>query len=74
MKTSDNDRPMKPVALITGCSTGIGRAIAQSLHHAGWAVVASARRIEDLSSLESDTRLQLDVRDQVSVQAAIQQI
>ena len=35
--------------LITGCSSGIGRAAALSLHQAGFTVYATARRTEALN-------------------------
>ncbi len=42
---------MQKVALITGCSTGIGRELALQLNRRGWKVVATARRIEALKPL-----------------------
>lgn len=41
---------MKPVALVTGASAGIGRASALALNRAGFAVVAAARRAEALAA------------------------
>jgi NAD(P)-dependent dehydrogenase (short-subunit alcohol dehydrogenase family) len=40
------------VVFITGCSSGIGRALAQEFHQRGHRVVATARRIETLESLK----------------------
>ena len=57
--------------LITGASKGIGRAIAIELAHRGHRVVATARQPETLAELPVDQRLQLDVTDQHSVDAAI---
>ncbi len=62
-----------PVALITGCSSGIGRATALLLAERGWDVFASARRVETLSDLSGDhiTPLALDVTDEASRLAAV---
>ena len=54
-----------PVALITGCSSGIGRALADAFKHAGYQVWASARRADDVAALAAAgfTAVQLDVND-----------
>jgi NAD(P)-dependent dehydrogenase (short-subunit alcohol dehydrogenase family) len=57
--------------LITGCSTGIGRATAVELAGRGHEVVATARRPETLQDLEVAERHALDVDDDASVQAAV---
>jgi NAD(P)-dependent dehydrogenase (short-subunit alcohol dehydrogenase family) len=62
--------------LITGCSTGIGRAAAERLGRAGMTVYASARRpesIEDLKSAGCRT-LALDVTDEDSMRAAVEEV
>ena len=59
--------------LITGCSTGIGRATAKRLAAAGHTVYATARNessIEDLADLGCRT-LALDVTDEASMKAAV---
>jgi NAD(P)-dependent dehydrogenase (short-subunit alcohol dehydrogenase family) len=59
--------------LITGCSSGIGRAAALSLHQAGFTVYATARRTEALADL-SDRGLRalaLDVTDEESMTTAV---
>jgi NAD(P)-dependent dehydrogenase (short-subunit alcohol dehydrogenase family) len=61
---------------VTGCSSGIGRAIAARLAEAGWPVYASARRresIEDLAAIGCEL-LVLDVTDDASRRAAIERI
>ncbi|HXZ63037.1 MAG TPA: SDR family NAD(P)-dependent oxidoreductase, partial [Acidimicrobiales bacterium] len=58
-------------ALITGCSTGFGRATAVELKKRGHEVVATARRPETLADLDADLRLALDVTDDASVRAAV---
>jgi len=58
--------------LITGCSTGIGLHLAQSLQHEGYIVYASARKQSDVDTLtQLGLRcLQLDVADSASIQTA----
>lgn len=62
--------------LLTGCSSGIGRATAGLLARSGWAVYATARRRETLTDLESlgCRPLALDVTDDDSMQAAVQAV
>ncbi len=55
-------------AVVTGASTGIGRAIAKSLTEAGWRVFGSVRKEADAASLQSElgerfTPLIFDVTD-----------
>jgi NAD(P)-dependent dehydrogenase (short-subunit alcohol dehydrogenase family) len=57
-------------ALITGCSTGIGRATAVELTKRGYEVVATARRVATLEDLDVALRLPLDVDDDASVASA----
>jgi NAD(P)-dependent dehydrogenase (short-subunit alcohol dehydrogenase family) len=58
-------------ALITGCSTGIGRATAVELTKRGYDVVATARKPETLDELDVTMRLALDVTSNESVAAAV---
>lgn len=57
--------------LITGCSTGIGRALALELTRRGHEVIATARRLEALSDLPVAHRLALDVTSEASISAAV---
>lgn len=45
--------PSKPRVLVTGCSTGIGRALVLELHSRGCIVLATARKVEVLVDLKS---------------------
>ncbi len=77
------------IALVTGCSSGIGRAAAAQLNQAGLTVYASARRTETLDELVAAgdpvavlrervaagcRPLQLDVDDEASMAAAVEQV
>jgi NAD(P)-dependent dehydrogenase (short-subunit alcohol dehydrogenase family) len=57
--------------LITGCSTGIGRATAVECTKRGHSVVATARRPETLDDLDVAQQLRLDVDDDASVRDAV---
>jgi NAD(P)-dependent dehydrogenase (short-subunit alcohol dehydrogenase family) len=65
----------RPV-LITGCSSGIGRATAEHLVDEGWNVYATARRpdsIEELAKRGAKT-LALDVTDEGSMREAVEAV
>lgn len=59
--------------LITGCSSGIGAALAREFHHRGHVVYATARRPDSLQTLaQAGLRvLALDVNDDASIGAAM---
>ena len=65
-----------PAVLITGCSSGIGRATAVRLARTDWTVYATARRPESMAGLEEAgcTLLELDVTDEVSLQRAVAEV
>ena len=56
--------------LVTGCSSGIGRAIAVHLQNRGWTVFPTARSEHDVEQLLSKgfQALPLDLRDSASIQ------
>src|SRR3954451_18141218 len=65
--------PASRAVLVTGCSSGIGRATAERLAARGYVVYATARRRESISDLEARgcRVLALDVTDETSMQAAV---
>jgi short-subunit dehydrogenase len=63
-------------ALVTGCSTGIGRAVALALHARGLVVYATARKPQSLEDLHSAglRTAALDVDSESSIQALLQRL
>jgi NAD(P)-dependent dehydrogenase (short-subunit alcohol dehydrogenase family) len=65
---------MTRAVLITGCSTGIGRAAARLFASRGWSVTATMRRPEDAGDLAAAAGIRvepLDVVDVASVERAV---
>ena len=60
------------VVLITGCSSGIGRDLAQRMTDAGYAVVATARALDALDVVDAALKLELDVTDEESARLAVE--
>jgi len=68
--------PPRPVAVVTGASTGIGRAVAVALGELGWGVAVGARRADRLAETEAAVREAggepfahpLDVTDPASIE------
>src|SRR2546421_80676 len=62
--------------LITGCSTGIGRATAEHLADRGWTVYATARRPESIEDLREKgcKTLALDLTDEASMRNAVEEV
>ncbi len=65
---------MNKVVLITGCSSGIGRDLAQRLSEAGDTVVATARDLRALAHLDVALKLTLDVTEPESICNAVETI
>lgn len=68
---SNSIEPLR--VLITGSSTGIGRATADLLTSRGHHVIATAQNTAKLEGVQAAQILQLDVTDQESVEAAVSQ-
>jgi len=68
--------PVSKAVLITGCSTGIGRATALRLAGAGHRVFATARRTESIADLATAgcEVLPCDVTDEASMRAAVEAV
>lgn len=67
-----------PVWFITGCSTGLGRALAQRVLEHGHRAVVTARRTDQISDIVADysanaLAVALDINDHTQVDAAIAQ-
>ena len=64
---------MNDTVLITGCSSGLGKAAAQAFHDAGWNVVATMRDPIGWAGSSGDRTiaLPLDVNDPQSIEAAV---
>ena len=67
------------VALVTGCSRGLGQSLARALARAGADLVITSRRRDDLREFQREIEglgrralpLELDVRDQKSITSAV---
>ena len=74
---------MNPIAIITGATSGIGRATAEILARNDYDIIITGRRIEKLDELEEQIRLKteadvlslaFDIRDQDAVIKACEQL
>ena len=63
-----------PVALVTGASSGIGRAAALALVDAGFAVIGTSRKAANVSPLAGVTFLDLDVASDESVDSLVGEV
>lgn len=73
MRDADADRR---VALVTGASAGIGKAVVRRLLRDGWRVYGAARRVEQMDDIRSEGAavLRLDVTDDGSMRAAVRDV
>jgi NAD(P)-dependent dehydrogenase (short-subunit alcohol dehydrogenase family) len=62
------------VVLITGCSTGIGKDLAERLSTSKYTVVATARNLATVTNLPAALKLSLDVTDNQSISTAVDQV
>jgi NAD(P)-dependent dehydrogenase (short-subunit alcohol dehydrogenase family) len=64
----------RPVALVTGASSGIGEATSRALVEAGFEVVGTSRNTSRLTPRPGVTFLDLDVASDASVTAVVEQV
>ena len=67
----------KKIAIVTGASSGIGKATAGALAQEGWHVIAAARRTDKIQAVADEvggTAIELDVTDQESVDKLAAQV
>ncbi|MFF1292573.1 MULTISPECIES: oxidoreductase [unclassified Streptomyces] len=64
----------RPVALVTGASSGIGKETALALAAAGFTVVGTSRDTSRVAPLDGVTFVGLDVAEDTSVTAAVQEV
>jgi len=68
-----NAEQRRKVALVTGASAGIGKAVVRRLLAEGWTVYGGARRVEQMQDIRAEGAkvVSLDVTDEASVRAAV---
>lgn len=66
--------PTSQVVLVTGVSSGIGRAAAELFTQRGCSVYGSVRDLQKAAPIPGVILLEMDVRDEASVQQAVQRI
>ena len=76
--TRQKDRHPMSTWLITGCSTGLGRHLAEAVLQAGHDVIVTARNLDDVADIlerfpDTTFGVSLDVTDIEAIDAAVQQ-
>ncbi len=66
----------KKIIFITGCSSGIGKALALALHQRGCRIVATARNLDSISDLKAKGMAvhSLDVTDEAQCQRVVDRV
>src|SRR5881275_646041 len=67
-------KPAQPVALVTGASSGIGKAASLALLEAGFTVVGTSRNTSGVTDRDGVTFLDLDVTSDESVTTAVRRV
>ena len=67
---------VKPIVLITGCSSGIGQVVFHGLKARGWRVFATARQSVDFERMNSEGLESLfrDLDDSASIRTAFAKV
>lgn len=68
-----NSESAKKVALVTGASAGIGKAIVRRLLADGWTVYGAARRVDQMADIQSEGAkiVAMDVTDDEAMKSAV---
>ena len=76
MRASMPNASVSKTVLVTGCSSGIGKATALHLAGRGWRVYATARRLAGLDELSKAgcSLLELDVTNETSMAGAVSEV
>ena len=64
----------QPVALVTGASSGIGKAASLALAQAGFEVIGTSRHTSQVTPRDGVTFLDLDVTSDETVTTAVKQV
>lgn len=62
---------MEKTVLITGCSSGFGKALCEEFKKEHYYVIATARKPEQIDTPAADLKVQLDVSDEDSIRRAL---